>query len=156
MGKPDLLTKLSNKLGTVPTSEEDIIYILSRVRKILELENHPSEYAVLNFYCNLALHAKIDQRIPKEISEGIIKSHTDFKLQHPHPFLGYPHFHKQLAKFSSGHKLPDFYKLNNFKMTRFIELLNSIYSDTPVIVDVTTQYQAIVNKGGSITSSILE
>ena len=156
MSKPDVLTKLSNKLQSTPTSEEDLIYILSRARKILELEDHPDEFAVLNFYCNLALHTKIDQRIPKEIAEGIIRSHTDYKGEHPHPFLGYPHFHKQFGRFLTDHQLPNFYKFKDFNIVKFIDLLNSIYSDTPVVVNLITQYKAVVNKDGSISGSILE
>lgn len=156
MGEKEISDKLLNKLQSIPRSEEDIIYILSRIRKLLELEDHPAEYNILNFYCSLALHSKMDKIIPEEIADGIVKSHTDYEGQHPHPFLGYLKFHEQLIKFLEDHNLPSFYRLKDFKMGKFLELLNSVYSDTPVIVKLITQYQTVVNKDGSISISILK
>lgn len=153
MGKPDILSKLSNKLQSVPTSEEDIIYILSRIRKILEAENYPDKYSLLNFYCNLALHTKIE-RVPKELAREIRRVHDN--LEYIHPFFGYPDLHKQLDEFIREHKFPNFYELPGFRGKDFMDLLNSVYSDTPVFVSVVTKYKAVVNKDGSITGTILK
>lgn len=152
MGKPDILHKLSEKLQTIPTTEEDIVYILSRVRKILEAENHPEKYSILNFYCNLALHTKIE-RVPKGLARELKRVHDN--LEYSHPFFGYPDLHKQLCEFIEEHSLPSFYELPGFQGRKFTELLNSIYSDTPVFVNIITKYKAVVNKDGSISGSIL-
>ncbi len=154
MGEPDILTKLSKKLQTVPSSEEDIVYILSRIRKFLEIKNHPAKYSILNFYCNFALHTKIDKIIPKELGQELKRVHDN--LEYNHPFLGYPKLHEQMVEFMREYSLPNFYTHPDFKGREFTEILNSIYSDTPVIVSFVTQYKAVVNKDGSITGSILK
>jgi hypothetical protein len=153
MGKPDILSKLADKLRSVPASEEDVVYILSRVRKILETENYPEKYSVLNFYCNLALHTKIE-RVPKELAHEIRRVHDN--LEYTHPFFGYPDLHKQLDGFIREHELPNFYELAGFRGKDFMDLLNSVYSDTPVFVSIVTKYKAVVNKDGSITGAILK
>ncbi len=81
MAKEQILEKLAEKLKIVPTSESDVVYILSRIRKVLEINNYPETYSTLNFYCNLALHSKID-RLPKSIYDMFVRikdGGTDFK-----------------------------------------------------------------------------
>ena len=154
MGQLDILIKLSEKFKSVPSSEEDIIFILSRIRKVLEIKDHPSKYDILNFYCNLALHAKIDKIIPKNLADELIRVHTN--LEYHHPFFEYPELHKQMNEFITEYNLPNFYDYPNFNGTNFTKLLNSIYSDTPVIVKIVKKYQVSVNKDGTVTGSFLE
>src|SRR3989344_2204248 len=136
MGKLDILTKLKNKFASIPKNEEDIIFILSKVRKILDQDSHglESKYGILRFYCNLALHTHID-KVPKELGDEI-KRVYDNKSSH-HPLYGYNDLHFQLQKFINEYKLPDFYENPDFQGEEFTGLLNSIYSDTPVTVSAT-------------------
>ena len=155
MGKPDILTKLRTKFVSVPENEEDIIFILSRVRKILDQDNQGlnSKYGILRFYCNLALHTHID-KVPEALGEELRRVH-DSQSPH-HPFYGYDDLHTQFQEFITEYNLPNFYENQDFRGQRFVELLNSIYSDVPVTVSVVKKYQAIVNSNGTITGSILE
>ncbi len=153
MGRIELLDKLSLKLSSVPQTEEDIIFVLSRIRKVLEVENRPPKYRILNFYCNLALHTKIDS-VPDELGKEIVRVHEGLEMGHP--FFGYLGLHNQLTEFFKEYQLPNFYDLPNFNATVFLSLLNAIYSDTPVTVSVIKKYQVVVNKDGSITGTIIQ
>lgn len=149
MGEIDILRKLSEKFESAPRSEEDVVFILSRIRKIIEKENYPEKYSILNFYCNLALHIKIDKRVPKKLADELLRVHTN--LEYSHPFFGYLDLHNQMEKFIKEHNLPDFYEHPDFKGSEFIKLLNSVYCDTPVIVKIVKEYQVVVNRDGTIT-----
>jgi hypothetical protein len=155
MGKLDILTKLRSKFTSVPEDEEDVIFILTRVRKVLDQDNHGinSKYGILRFYCNLALHFHIEN-VPNELGEELRNVHDN---QSPwHPFYGYNDLHTQLQGFIQEHNLPNFYENSSFNGQRFVELLNSIYSDVPVTVGVVKKYQVVVNQDGTITGNILE
>lgn len=62
--KLEMIDKLSRELKKEMSEECRVVYILSRIRKVLELENSKNKYKVLNFYCNWSLHAKIDNTKP--------------------------------------------------------------------------------------------
>lgn len=137
MGKIQILEKLSNKLKSAPTSEEDIVYILSRIRKIIEINDYPKRYRILNFYCNLAFHSRID-RCPKKVADmlkrilkGTTSSKRVFKSStYSNSIVNFTDFHAQLQKFLKEYKLLDFYQ--NYKISDFNKILNEIYSDTPI------------------------
>lgn len=154
MGEKEILDKLLGKLQSVPRSEEDIVYILSRVRKVLEINNHPEKYSVLNFYCNLALHSKID-RPPKKISDMLTRVHTG--NDYSKSIIGFEDFHKQLREFLTEHNLPNFYlKATVTDVQRFNRLLNAIYSYTPIITEVVAKYQTNIDENGMISGSPIE
>lgn len=151
MGKEEVLNKLSNKFQTIPKSEEDAVYILSRVRKALELDNHPEKYSVLNFYCNLALHSKISNP-PKKVSDMLerIRTGSDYS----NSIIGFTDFHGQLRDFLAEHNLPNFYSTASFSsIQNFNKILNSIYSHTPIITEVITRYQTSIDENGVISGS---
>ena len=74
MSKIQILEKLSTKFQTIPSSEEDVVYVLSRIRKVLEMHDYPEKYSILNFYCNLALHSRID-RYPRIVEDMLKRVH---------------------------------------------------------------------------------
>lgn len=154
MSHPEIIERLSKKLESVPKSEEDIIFILSKVRKILELNHHPDKYSVLNFYCNLALHSKIDKPIPKILSDELIRVHEN--LEAYHPFIGYSDLHNQLIEFISEYNLPNFYNLPDYNRSNLTNLLNAIYHNTPVIVKVIKEYEVRVDKNGTVSGKYIE
>jgi hypothetical protein len=146
MGKTQIIEKLSKKLESAPKSEEDIIYVLSRIRKILEINNHPEKYSTLNFYCNLALHSKID-RCPYKITSMLqrVCEGTDYS----NSIINFMDFHRQLHAFIVDYELPDFYE--NYDIKTFNKILNEIYSDTPIIIESTNKLEIIINNNGSIS-----
>lgn len=154
MGKKEILKKLTDKFRHIPKSEEDAVYVLSRVRKILELDGHPEKYSILNFYCNLALHSKIT-RPPKIVIERLekIRAGSDYS----NSIVGFADFHGQLKAFLVEHKLPNFYEIaSESDVQDFNRVLNSVYSHTPIVTEVVTKYQTSIDKNGVISGAPIE
>lgn len=150
MGQKEILEKLKSKFASVPQDEEDIVFILSRVRKILDQDGHglESKYGILRFYSNLALHTHID-KVPEALGKELKSVHDN---QSPyHPLYGYNDLHSQLQAFMKEYQLPDFYENSGFIGDKFTALLNSVYSDTPITVHAVKKYQVLVNLDGTIT-----
>ena len=57
--RDELKTKITNALQNID-SEERAVFLLSKIRKYIE-QNCNGKYANLKFFCDLALHAKIDR-----------------------------------------------------------------------------------------------
>jgi len=151
MGKPQILEKLTDKLKCVPGSESDVVYILSRIRKILELGNYPEKYSTLLFYCNLALHSTID-RFSKSVNEMLLKV-KDGGLNpeaYQNSIIGYNDLHKQLSNFLKENNLPDAIYTEEYGVKTFNELLNNIYSETKIILTVKEKFEITVDEKGGL------
>ena len=62
-----ILEKLQSHLLKDSFEESDVVYILSRIRKLIEInkmETGSEEYGELNFFCNWALHVQVDRFVP--------------------------------------------------------------------------------------------
>ena len=143
MGQEQILEKLTNRLTTVPATETDVVYILSRIRKILEQKKYPEKYCRLNFYCNLALHSKID-RPPKSIKDllwGIKNGGPNNSI-----FEFTNQLHEQLREFIKEFGLPDTIYKEPHGVKHFNQLLFGIYSDTPIIININKRVEVIFNK----------
>jgi len=153
MGEIEILNKLSNKLKSVPRSEEDIIYILSRIRKILEISNHPEKYSILNFYCNLSLHPKIT-KTPKIVSERMREILSGKSPQAS--IIGIADFQIQFKEFVKEYNLPDFYlKSSSEERKNFNKIFWDVLSDTPIKIENVVEYDVILKKESDGSFQIL-
>jgi hypothetical protein len=80
--KPDIIEKLRSELREPIHSERQVVYILAELRKLMELETIDrieagapvgNSYFALKFYCDWAVHVRLDQagaqRIVQRINE---------------------------------------------------------------------------------------
>ena len=76
--KPDIIEKLRDELREHIHSERQVVYILAELRKLLELESlarieagSPSDtsYFALQFYCDWAVHVRLDYSGAQRIVE---------------------------------------------------------------------------------------
>ena len=142
MGEKEIKDKLLEKLKCIPETEEDIVYILSRVRKILESRNHPEKYSILNFYCNLTLHTKITNA-PKIITDELKKFHAGFG--NTVMFNGsFTDFHNQLETLLGDEGISNFYPLDERIQKKINEILIDIWSHTPIRIDYTESYDVSI------------
>lgn len=126
MGQEEILQKLNRELNKKIKNECQVIFILSRIRKFLELKDLKTKYKILNFYCNWALHVKIDRT---DCVRSILKDFIEHKDNDRFLFL--EDFKDELKIFLEDFDLPmDILKIENYKP--FFRLLVDIYSDTPV------------------------
>lgn len=129
MGQEEILRKLSDVLTGDIKNEYQVVYILSRIRKYLELKNKKSKYKYLNFYCNWALHTKLDRTEPvADVLRDFI-NHKDSGS-----FLKFEPLIKELKTFLNEYGLPDRIIEEPENCQRFLNILVDIYSDTPLEV----------------------
>lgn len=128
--KKDIKNKLEEKLQKDFLEESDVVYILSRIRKILEIDEQKEKYKILNFYCNWALHAKINCTHPiKNVLMDLEKdmaAHVDFVTHKP--------FKNDILLFLKEYNLRSVIFDNSTNLNTFNRLLLGIYSDTPLSV----------------------
>jgi hypothetical protein len=67
MAKDEIIEKLRKEISKDTFDESHVVYILSRIRKYLELTEQRDKHPFLWFYCNWALHPKIDRKLPAPV-----------------------------------------------------------------------------------------
>lgn len=130
--RTEIIEKLNQELDTDVKSEANIVYILSRIRKILELEKKQADFRVLNFYCNWALHAEIERIVPvKSLLDQIVQNDTVARENLSVNFLS---LHEELIQFIEEFDLSTKIYASEENTSQFNKLLSQIYSDTPLLV----------------------
>jgi len=125
----EIIKKLENELSLDINSERQVVYILSRIRKLIEFEKSENKYPYLSFYTDLSLHSLIDRtgREPRHsILEEFIKIPTS-----THRFGFHTDFSNDLNNFFSDHNLN---QLSEDNLESFIFELGKVISDTPIKV----------------------
>jgi hypothetical protein len=57
----EILTKLRRELDAGIHTEVQVVYVMAAIRKLMERDGSSQSYANLHFFCNWALHSKLDQ-----------------------------------------------------------------------------------------------
>jgi len=130
----ELKAKLQVVLEKDNLEETDVVYILSRIRKLLEVNKDKGCFKILNFYCNWALHAQIDD---VDAVSNILTSSSDLgvvELIH-----NYSQFDEEFERFLKEYRLSTKIFQDNSLLHKFHYLLSNIYSDTPLILKTTTK-----------------
>jgi hypothetical protein len=131
----EIQRKLQVELNKTIEGEPQVVYILSRIRKMLEIDGKQKEreYAKLKFYCDWALHPSINNvGAVREILDGVVARETraganltmQFKL-----------FHEEFKKFMQEHGLSTTIYDSQENKFQFEKNLSQIYADTPLIID---------------------
>lgn len=127
MGEKEITDKLQKELEKEITEESQVVYILSRIRKKLETNKLKSRYRFLNFFCNWALHARIDRTEPVA---DILREFIDGKN---FDFIRFKHLAVDLSQFIEQFNLSSkILEPTNFR--NFTNILAEICADTPVEV----------------------
>ncbi len=129
-----ILDKLTVELKKEIKSEIQVVFILSKIRKLLEWENAKGRYKILNFYCNWVLHNKIDRTEPvgKILRDFIVNKADRYKL------VFHEEFKKEFRRFLKDYNLP---VLSPISMEKFKNELNKALSETPVEIVIGTRYR---------------
>lgn len=134
--KPDVIAKLKEQLKKNIRNEPQIVYILTRIGKILEFENSKEGYPVLNFYRNWSVHTKINDAEPVA---SILKEFIE-KKENRYLFSIHQQFCSELITFLKKHDLPN---LNKNRLNNFIFYLGKVISDTPINISFKRQQYSI-------------
>lgn len=129
MAQPEIQEKLVKALTEDIHSEAQVVYILSRIRKYLEILGHTKDFRVLRFYCNWALHTKIER------TEAVTTGLREFIAgKDEGKFINFDYFLTDLRKFLVDFAFPTKLLDDKTNFIRFMNLLVAVYSDTPLIV----------------------
>ena len=124
----EIITKLDIVLKERITNETQVVYILTRIGKVLELESDV-KYPVLKFYRDWSVHTKLDRIKNKEVID-ILKEFVREKDTRHH-FILHDKFCSELNEFFKNHNIK---LLNKANLDMFIFYLGKVISDTPIEV----------------------
>lgn len=144
MGLPSIKEKLQTILLKKTFEETDVVYVLSRIRKILEIDNVEKKYKKLKFYCNWALHKQIDDADPvlDELPELTEKGLRESEL------ITLKTFYVSLKSFLNEYKLrTDIYD-NPKLFNQFSEKLLDIFEDTPIVLKKIKKRELTIRREG--------
>ena len=128
MARDEIKEKLNKALRKDINEECQVVYILSRIRKLIEIEDSKEKYKVLKFYCDWSLHSIIENTKPVEDILDEFISDEESRVN----FLYFKRFVDEFGKFAEEHNLTSEI-FEHKKLDRFLELLAEVLSDTPII-----------------------
>jgi hypothetical protein len=111
MQRIKILEKLANEIRKDIHDECQVVYILSLIRKILEIDGQETEYKLLNFYCNWVLHSKMNRKSSTNIILNLLGKGVDCQKSGK----------ENVDQIKSND--PEFFKLSSFKqeLCRFLK-----------------------------------
>ncbi len=140
--KQDIYKKIEKEFKGGITEESQLVYILTKIRKIIEIEAR-KDFPYLKLYSNWALHAKIDDT---NLIKDLILSDKDEDSVKQIPIQTHEYFFGELNKFI-GNSCN--YKLKREDIIKITELLNMTFQDTPLIITKREKYEYVVKSDGS-------
>lgn len=143
----DIKEKLQLELNKEIKEESQVVYILSRVRKMLESDQsrNQGKYKKLKFYCDWALHAEIEKgtKAFQQELEKFIQGDYDIGAQ----IVTYQYFETEFLDFLREYEISSGVYSQTENRMSFKRLMAKIYSDTPLIVTFTKKFKITTNEG---------
>lgn len=146
MGRIEILEKLDREIKKDIREECQVVYILSRIRKILEAKNtvipigSDRKYQLLWFYCSWVLHYVMDRDSTQKLLRNLFSNGIDnqksakenaemLKSNNP-DFFKFSSFKLELHEFFNEHELS--LDLLDNKWNNFCQILLEIIKETPI------------------------
>ena len=140
MAREAIRDKLLPKLTQVIRNESQVLYIMSRLRKLLEHSNTQQDFPLVNFYCNWVLHTKLDlsnaaddivrvlDDLHKNLNMGTKESLAKADL------LSFSSLRLQLKECLANFALPATICDSNVRFKGFVRNLGELIQDTPLYI----------------------
>lgn len=126
--KSDISNKIKGTLNNDITEESQLVFALSKIRKILEIEALKTKYEYLILYTNWALHSKIED---KNLIPDYLLSNKKEDWDKQVAFQLHKQFINELTAFCKDECGFDL-KLKDIR--KFTRLINETFIDTPLII----------------------
>ena len=85
----EIIRKLGREIRKGITTEAQVVYLIVGIRKLLEQQRVGMQYEYLKFYCDWALHSKLEGRTAQKILEPFdaanLRIATRIETRHRHP-----------------------------------------------------------------------
>lgn len=159
-----MLVKLRRLLSSAFTEECQVVYLLVELRKALELRGLLGNYAALKFYCDWAMHTRLDRAGAKEFLKRLdaVESANSFgflgdggpKMSIAMDFLKQDVFRRDLGEALRVLVLSTEICTANNRWVSFLDLYAGVVSDCPLAIKsqgAATQYveEAVASKVNS-------
>lgn len=136
--KLEIISKLEGVIKKSINNEIQVVYILTRIGKILESEKSEDSYPVLKFYRDWSVHIILDRKKDAAIID-ILKEFIE-KKEKRYLFSRHTQLCMELNKFLEEHNLP---QLKKSKLNNFIFHLGKVLADTPIEATIDGQQYCI-------------
>jgi len=129
----DIVSKLAELLSKGDLSEPETLYVLVQIRKLLEHSEKElrknKKYSKLLFYCDWAVHAKLDRKSAKEVLQYLADHwRSDENIE----FIGFVTFREELSALLKDFQLPTYIVTNHDFWFEFRNNLIQILIDNPL------------------------
>jgi hypothetical protein len=141
MGRHKLVDKIEDELNKGITTEAQVVYVLVEVRKLMEITDQSAKYPVLSFYCDWALHSRMDRSGALRILQ-YFDTYCDKCIRDPiegaelsteiDGIIGGEHFREELAAFLKSVHISAILELPQWFV--FLELYSRVIIDTPLTI----------------------
>src|ERR1700694_3443864 len=115
----EIIRKLTNELNKAITTEPQVVYLMSGIRKLIERDELGEEYRALKFHCDWVLHSKLEGPSAKQLLHLFDKAES-LKREKGIPFEKLPrdlqreighvskleHFETEMISFLERYNLP--------------------------------------------------
>jgi hypothetical protein len=143
---PEIITKLDKLLKSGIEDEQQAVYLMVGLRKLLEHQKTKQTYSYLNFHCNWAVHTKLSGDAAQDILKHFSAASTHLKAglhlhQLPHDLrheidrisqMGY--FEDELDAFLKANNLPSIAATRYDGWTHFLHSYVNVISDCPLVI----------------------
>jgi len=139
----DIISKLAKELDTGITSEVQVVYVLSGIRKLMERDKVEGQYADLKFHCDWVLHSSMDRAAAKAILRQFDAAQPLFRDGQELPpelkseidrISKMRSFEKELEGFLTAYNLPPLTKNRPDGWVHFLHLYTKVIEDIPLTV----------------------
>lgn len=145
---PDILKKLEPLLNKGISSEIEVVYLMSRLRMLLEQQQVEEQYKYLRFHCDWTLHSKLDRKAAQEILSRFDAANLHLKEgmelnQLPAPLQGeidniskMKYFEKELSEFLRANRLPGIDAARPDGWIHFEHIYVKVVEDCPLVISL--------------------
>ena len=140
----DILEKLRTVLSDGNWTEVSAVFVLTKIRKLLELADGQPTQPQLRFFCDWILHTRLDRQGAENILREfdalmepyVARNMSDFKVQADalEGLLSWERLREELRKFLNQRKLPNSVTEDPAVWIRFLDCYIGAITDTPLVV----------------------
>lgn len=142
---PEIINKIGAELKKGITTEIQVVYVLTQIRKLIKMHNLTSKYERLCFHCDWVLHPHLNRN--KEVKNVIdildiahlelinhneVSTTTRNKLN---KIIKFESFKEELLKCLEDFNLPKITEQNPDGWIRFLHLYSKVVQDCPLTIE---------------------
>ncbi len=134
--------KLFRLMNRPPKDEQDIVYALTKIRKLLDFDNAGKRYLLLRVFCNWVLHTKLEHRgaqaILERLDRVLVRHKPISEINLPHQevfdFISLDLFRRDLQEFLRENQMPTVWVDDMFAWQQTISFYGEEVLDTPLVM----------------------